>query len=77
MRGKSLRYFAHSQGYDVGYTLYINDQAAGSKHFAPPVPFNSWEGLDIGRDLRTAVSKAYKVPFTFEGHIESVNYDIH
>ena len=58
-------------------TLYINDQAAGSKHFAPPVPFNSWEGLDIGRDLRTAVSKAYKVPFTFEGHIESVNYDIH
>ncbi len=58
-------------------TLYINDQAAGSKHFAPPVPFNSWEGLDIGRDLRTPVSKAYKVPFTFEGQIESVDYDIH
>ncbi len=58
-------------------TLYINDKAVGSKHFAPPVPFNTWEGLDIGRDLRTAVSKAYKVPFAFEGKIESVDYDIH
>lgn len=57
-------------------TLYINDQPAGSKHFAPPVPFNSWEGLDIGLDRRTPVSKAYQAPFAFEGEIESVNYDI-
>jgi len=58
-------------------TLYMDDKAIGAKHFAPPVPFNSWEGLDIGLDRRTSVSKAYQAPFAFEGEIESVDYNIH
>ncbi|MGB5408048.1 MAG: arylsulfatase [Thiogranum sp.] len=58
-------------------TFYVNDEAVGSGHFAPVVPFNTWEGLDIGRDTRTAVSLAYEVPFAFTGTLETVNFEIH
>lgn len=58
-------------------SLYINDKPSGAGHFAPPVPFNTWEGLDVGRDQSTPVSKAYAVPFTFEGRLDKVVYDIH
>ena len=57
-------------------TLFINNQKAGNAHFAPPVPFSTWEGLDIGRDQYTAASKAYAVPFSFEGTLEEVIFEI-
>lgn len=58
-------------------TLLVNGKVVGSKHFAPPVPFNVWEGLDIGRDLRTPVSKAYSSPFKFQGELVNVIFEIH
>ena len=58
-------------------TFYVNGEAAGSGHFSPVVPFSTWEGLDIGRDTRTAVSKDYEVPFAFTGVLETVDFVIH
>ena len=36
----------------------------------------AWEGLDIGCDLRSPVSKAYKSPFAFSGKLENIIYNI-
>lgn len=34
------------------------------------------KGLEIGKDLKTPVSSAYKVPFAFTGKIRKVTIDI-
>jgi hypothetical protein len=57
-------------------TLRVNGKAIGNAHFIQPVPKSTWEGLDIGRDQRTAVSKDYRPPFAFQGDLESVIYSI-
>lgn len=56
--------------------LLIEGVAVGKAHFAPPVPFNTWEGLDIGRDSHTAVSQDYQAPFEFQGQLDYVRYRI-
>ncbi len=55
-------------------TLYLDGQPVGSRRFAPVVPFSSWEGLDVGRDLRTPVSNSYAAPFAFSGELHEVVY---
>ncbi|MFT5481386.1 MAG: arylsulfatase A-like enzyme [Halieaceae bacterium] len=57
-------------------TLLVDGKVIGSAPFLRPVPKSTWEGLDIGRDQRTAVSKEYRAPFPFQGTLESVHYRI-
>ena len=55
-------------------TLRADGEAIGSAAFLRPVPKSTWEGLDIGRDHRTAVSNEYHPPFAFQGSLDSVVY---
>ncbi len=50
-------------------TLYVNDQTAGTASIkTQPGKFTlSGDGLDIGKDLGSPVSKAYDSPFAFKG----------
>ena len=36
----------------------------------------TWEGLDVGRDLRLPVTPRYETPFAFEGEFDEVVYDL-
>ncbi len=36
----------------------------------------TWEGLDVGRDMRLPVTPAYEAPFEFEGDFDSVVFDL-
>ena len=36
----------------------------------------TWEGLDIGRDLRLPVTPDYEAPFAFEGELGEVVFDL-
>jgi arylsulfatase len=56
-------------------TLLINGQGAGSGVIAQPFMVG-WEGLDIGRDTGSPVSKRYQPPFAFTGQLTSVRYDL-
>ncbi len=56
-------------------TLLINGQSAGSGVIAQPFMVG-WEGLDIGRDTGSPVSKRYQTPFAFTGQLTSVRYDL-
>ncbi len=56
-------------------TLLIDGEDAGSASLALPVSFTN-EGLDIGRDRLTAVSKRYQSPFAFSGTLHEVNFEI-
>lgn len=55
--------------------LYINDILVAESRIDQPV-FAVWEGLDIGRDLRTAVTPAYDAPFRFGGTLHRVTYEL-
>jgi hypothetical protein len=41
-----------------------------------PVAGLSWEGLDIGRDLRMPVSPRYAAPFPYRGELREVVFEI-
>ncbi|MBT4363051.1 MAG: arylsulfatase [Desulfobacteraceae bacterium] len=56
--------------------LFINGKKSGEADFAITIRFPPWEGLDIGCDLRSPVSKAYKSPFAFSGKLENIIYNI-
>lgn len=56
-------------------TLLVNGQPVGSKSSGKP-PLMVWEGLDIGQDRLTPVSKEYASPNTFEGRLDKVVFDI-
>jgi arylsulfatase len=36
----------------------------------------TWEGLDVGRDLRLPVTSDYEAPFVFEGEFDEVVFDL-
>ena len=36
----------------------------------------TWEGLDVGRDMRLPVTPDYEAPFTFEGEFDEVVFDL-
>jgi arylsulfatase len=55
--------------------LFINGEPASSVNFAH-FAGASYETLDIGQDLGTAVSAEYSVPFAFTGKIETVKVDL-
>ena len=53
-------------------------EVAGRRVASGPLPAGgvlSWEGLDVGRDLRLPVTQDYRAPFAFEGALEEVVFD--
>lgn len=60
--------------------LYVNNKKVGEGLLSKTLPgFVSFEGLDVGRDSLSPVSKSYrdKGEFSFTGQIESVTFDLH
>jgi arylsulfatase len=70
------RNFAHQDLKGGMIVLLVDGGEIGEGYFPQPVPKSTWEGLDIGRDHRTAVSQDYRAPFTFEGELRSVTYTL-
>ncbi len=71
LRGRGIDPLATLRG---TATLFIGDEPAGSVEIDHPVTA-IWEGLEIGRDGLTPVSKEYASPFPFEGTVREVVYD--
>jgi arylsulfatase len=58
-------------------TLKIDGQPVARGHVEHTLPRMGWtEGLDVGRDLITAVSDDYEVPDDFTGEIRAVTVDV-
>ncbi|MDR1859538.1 MAG: arylsulfatase [Bacteroidales bacterium] len=56
-------------------TLYINDRKVGGQNFELGPARHSTEAFDTGRDTGTAVTAAYKPPFTFAGTINTITLE--
>lgn len=56
--------------------LSIDGQECGNISIPPMARALSTTGTDIGRDLLSAVSPDYKVPFDFKGEIKQVNIEL-
>ncbi|MDR3269237.1 MAG: arylsulfatase [Tannerella sp.] len=56
-------------------TLYINGDKVATQNFEIGSARHSTEGLDVGRDVGTAVTVAYKAPFIFSGKINRVTLE--
>ena len=56
-------------------SLWINHKKVAEQELEYPV-FAVWEGLDIGRDQITPVSREYRSPFTFSGTLKSLSYHL-
>lgn len=50
--------------------------AEGRLERTMPIQFSLGEGLDIGRDVGSAIDFTYKLPFAFTGTIEKVTMDL-
>jgi arylsulfatase A-like enzyme len=56
-------------------TLLVNGQPVGSKAFGKP-PLMVWEGMDVGQDRLTPVSREYASPNAFDGGLGKVVFDL-
>jgi arylsulfatase len=56
--------------------LRVDGALLAEQSLPTAVPSMSWEGLDIGRDLRLPVTPRYAAPFAFEGDLEEVTFEI-
>jgi arylsulfatase len=56
-------------------TLLIDGAPAGSMTFRRP-PNLIWEGMDVGRDTLTPVSREYGSPNPFTGTLSRVVFDL-
>ncbi|MDR1859537.1 MAG: arylsulfatase [Bacteroidales bacterium] len=56
-------------------SLYIDGEKVAEQKFESGLAYHSTEAFDIGRDTGTAVTAAYKPPFTFAGTINSVTLE--
>jgi arylsulfatase len=63
-------------GKKSSFSLFIDGQECGNISTPPMVRALSTTGTDIGRDLLSAVSPDYKVPFEFKGEIKQVNIEL-
>ncbi|KAA0992304.1 arylsulfatase [Dyadobacter aurulentus] len=58
---------------DKAVTLFINNEKAGILNLGTVATAASgYEGLEVGRDVGTTVTPAYKAPFTFTGELKDV-----
>jgi arylsulfatase len=55
--------------------LYVNGAKVAEQHFEGGHAYHPTETLDVGRDLGTAVTAAYKAPFSFTGTIGQVTLE--
>ena len=56
--------------------LSIDGQECGNISIPPMARALSTTGTDIGRDLLSAVSPDYKVPFNFKGDIKRIDIEL-
>ena len=62
-----------NEGKNKSVTLYINGAQAGTIDLGKITTARSgYEGLEVGRDVGTSVSTAYKAPFAFTGKLNEV-----
>ncbi|MDB5256471.1 MAG: arylsulfatase, partial [Chitinophagaceae bacterium] len=62
-----------NEGKNKAVTLYINGEQVGTKDLGTISTISSgYEGLEVGRDVGTAVSSSYKTPFAFTGQLNDV-----
>lgn len=73
-----FKYDGDGEGKGGTITMTANGKkiAEGRLERTIPVQFSLGEGLDIGRDVGSAVDFSYKLPFEFEGAIEQVTVDL-
>jgi hypothetical protein len=58
---------------DKEVTLFINNEKAGTLSLGTiATAAGGYEGLEVGRDVGTTVSPAYKAPFNFTGALKDV-----
>jgi arylsulfatase A-like enzyme len=58
---------------DKAVTLFINNEKAGTLNLGTVATAASgYEGLEVGRDVGTTVTPAYKAPFNFTGELKDV-----
>lgn len=58
---------------DKAVTLYINNEKAGTLNLGKIANAASgYEGLEVGRDVGTTVTPAYKAPFNFTGRLRDI-----
>jgi arylsulfatase len=55
--------------------LYVNGSKVAERQFESSVAYHSTEGLDVGSDVGTAVTSAYKTPFNFTGKVSQVTLE--
>ncbi|WP_241772952.1 arylsulfatase [Erythrobacter sp. SG61-1L] len=70
--------FAYDGGYGKGgeATIVVDGQAVASGRIAATVPAWIAEPGTIGRDVGTSLSDEYALPFSFEGEIDAVEFDL-
>lgn len=56
-------------------SLWINGKKAGETRIQQPFMV-AWEGLDVGRDSGSAVSKEYQSPFAFQGKLSGIDVEL-
>ena len=62
-----------NEGKNKAVSLFINGAPAGTKDLGKIGSARSgYEGLEVGRDLGTAVTTSYKAPFAFTGKLDEV-----
>jgi arylsulfatase len=57
-------------------SLYIDNEKVGEQKFELGLAYHATEGLDVGQDFGSAVTAAYKAPFTFTGKINHVVIEV-
>jgi arylsulfatase len=56
--------------------LFINDKKVSEKQISRTSFRGSSEGISVGKDIQTAVSDKYKVPYAFTGKLNKVTIDL-
>ena len=69
--------FTRGEGEGAGTArLSADGIVLAERALAHPVSGRSWEGLDIGRDLRQPVTSRYEAPFAYGGELREVVFEI-
>ena len=65
-----------NEGKNKAISLYINGEQVATKDLGKISNVNSgYEGLEVGKDIGTTVTSAYKAPFAFTGKLDNVVFD--
>ncbi|MEM7410451.1 MAG: arylsulfatase [Myxococcota bacterium] len=56
--------------------LEVDGRRVASQELPAGGALPTWEGLDVGRDLRLPVTTRYEAPFEFQGELDQVVFDL-